>query len=119
MLKIWDWMTGALKHELPVLEVIEPFIAVRASKRKRGFGFVDDDDDDAPEASSNKGKGRRKKGKKGVPAEEAAGEEAATPGSEGDEKKEEEPKLEKVLVMHHVESVETDSGLHVVFSAVG
>jgi tRNA (guanine-N(7)-)-methyltransferase subunit TRM82 len=120
VLKIWDWMTGALKHELPVLEVIEPFIAVRASKRKRGSGFGDEDDEDAAEGSGNKGKGRRKKGKKGVPPpEEAVSEEAATPGAEGEEKKEEEPKLEKVLVIRRIESVETESGLHVVFSAVG
>jgi tRNA (guanine-N(7)-)-methyltransferase subunit TRM82 len=36
VLKIWDWMTGVVKHEVSVLEIVEPFIAVRALKRKRG-----------------------------------------------------------------------------------
>ncbi|KAF9475213.1 WD40 repeat-like protein [Pholiota conissans] len=123
MLKIWDWMTGALKHELPVFEVIEPFIAVRVSKRKRGYGG-EDDEGNAPEGSGSKGKGgRRKKGKKGPKETEApAGQEEGedTPRPEGAEKKEEEKlEKEKVLVIHRIESIESESGLHIVFSAVG
>ncbi len=57
MLKIWDWATGVTKHSLSVLEVVEPFIVIRASKKKRGG----DDDEGASEGAGKKSKGQRRK----------------------------------------------------------
>ena len=118
VLKIWDWMTGVVKHEISVLEVVEPFIAVRALKRKRGQ--VEDDVDEAPKDS--KGKAKRKRSRKGN-----QGEEQATDGANAmamDLKDEDvqdlsEEKPQKVMVINKVDSVKSDSGSHIVFSAVG
>lgn len=112
MLKVWDWMTGTLKYEVPVLESIEPFVGVKATKRKRGLPEDDGEGGELPEGT----KVRRKKGKKGKGKEREGTEEG-----DGDEKAdvEEEAKPEKVLVIHLIESVQTELGLYVVFSAVG
>ena len=120
VLKIWDWMTGVVKHEVSVLEIVEPFIAVRALKRKRGQ--AEDDGDEAPKAS--KGKAKRKQGKKGNQAEAQAIEGGHTATPVMDLKDEEfrdssEEKPQKVLVINKVDSVNSDSGPHIVFSAVG
>lgn len=108
VLKIWDWMTGTVKHEIEVLETAVPFIAVRTLKRKRGS-----DDGEAPEG----GKFRRKKGsgKKQEADKELmeAGEDENVNEASG------ETKPEKVLVIRRIQSVNSDSGPHIVFSAVG
>jgi tRNA (guanine-N(7)-)-methyltransferase subunit TRM82 len=120
VLKIWDWMTGVVKHEVSVLEIVEPFIAVRALKRKRGQ--AEDDGDEAPKGS--KGKAKRKQGKKGNQAEERAtdGSDAATlvmdlKDEDFGDSSEEKP--QKVLVINKVDSVNSDTGPYIVFSAVG
>ncbi|KAF8967637.1 WD40-repeat-containing domain protein [Flammula alnicola] len=118
MLKIWDWMTGTVTHELPVLANIEPFIAVRASKRKRGG---EDDDDEAIPEGTSKLKPKRKKGRKEKEVEQAGdggSEGAGTPAADAPENKEEE-KPEKVLVIHQIESIDSDTGPHIIFSAIG
>ena len=119
VLKIWDWMTGAVKHEVPVLEIVEPFIAVRALKWKRGQ--AEDDGDEAPKSS--KGQAKRKQGRKGNQGKaQATGTHAATLVM--DLKDEDlgdlsEEKPEKVLVINKIDGVNSDSGPHIVFSAVG
>ena len=118
VLKIWDWMTGVVKHEVSVLDIVEPFIAVRALKRKRGQ--TEDDGDEAPKGS--KGKAKRKQSKKGNQVEEQAtnGSHAATPVVDiKDEGESSEEKPQKVLVINKIDSVNSDSGPHIVFSAVG
>jgi len=123
MLKIWDWRTGIVKHEVPVLEVVEPFIAVRPLKWKRGQ--AEGDGDDALEGSKGKArrtqvtkKGRVKRGKEQVTEE---GSHAASPPvtafKDNADLSGENP--EKVLVIHKVGSLDSASGAHVVFSAVG
>ncbi|KAG6853880.1 hypothetical protein C0991_000345, partial [Blastosporella zonata] len=120
-LKIWDWMTGTVKHDIPVWDAVEPYIRVRNTKRKRG-----DDGEDAPE-TKRKGRGKKAKGKGKAKAEQdpADGEEtlvtetpenvadtSAAPttsnvaGTEG----------EKVLV---IRKIETTTSRHIIFSAVG
>jgi len=121
VLKIWDWMTGVVKHEVSVLDVVEPFIVVRALKRKRGQ--AEDDGDEAPKGS--KGKAKRKQSKKGNQAEEQATEGGHATTLVMDVKDEdfgdlnEEEKPQKVLVINKIDSVNSDSGPHIVFSAVG
>lgn len=111
VLKIWDWMTGSVKHEIEVLEKVEPFMAVRALKRKRGC-----EDEQTPEGGKFKRKKGRGKGKKNeVNAEVKEAEQAEN----ANEVPEEETKPEKVLVIRRIQSVNSDSGPHIVFSAVG
>jgi tRNA (guanine-N(7)-)-methyltransferase subunit TRM82 len=118
VLKIWDWMTGVVKHEVSILEIVEPFIAVRALKRKRGQ--AEDDGDEAPKGL--KGKAKRKQGKKGNQGQEQATEGGYATTLVMDLKDEDfgdEEKPQKVLVINKVDSVNSDSGPHIVFSAVG
>ena len=119
VLKIWDWMTGVLKHEVAVLDAVEPFMAVRALKRKRGSGDLDDGEDISEGARIKRKKGHRKgKGK-----EKAKEKDKEADGDDGDgdadEDKEEAPRPEKVLVIHKIDTLLSDSGPHVIFSAVG
>lgn len=120
MLKIWDWATGVIKNSLPVLDAIEPFIVIRASKKKRG----EDDDEGSPEGAGKKGKGQRRKENKknaNLKSAELANEEPSSSAtvSAAPEKPEEESKPEKVLVVHRIESIDSDSGPYIIFSAVG
>lgn len=121
MLKIWDWMTGALKHEVAVLDVVEPFMVVRALKRKRGHSDVDDGED-LPEGARVK---RKKCHRKGKGKEKGKGKDKEADGEDGegeveaDENKEEGSKPEKVLVIHKIDTLSTDSVVQVIFSAVG
>ena len=118
MLKIWDWMTGVLKHEVAVLDAVEPFMAVRALKRKRGYGELDDEGE-IPEGARIKRKKGHRKGKGKEKAKEKD-KEADADDDEGEEEEEEEDsKPEKVLVIHKIDTLHSDSGPQVIFSAVG
>ena len=114
MLKIWDWMTGVVKHEVAVLDAVEPFIAVRASKRKRGHDDLDDEGE-VPEGARIKHKKRKGKGKEKDKEVDADDDE----GEDGEEEVGETSKPEKVLVVHKIETLPSDSGPQVIFSAVG
>ena len=112
MLKIWDWMTGVLKHEFEVFDAVEPFIAVLALKRKRGYGDLDDEGE-IPEGARIKHK-KRRKGKGKEKAKEKDEDE-----EDDEEEEEEDAKPEKVLVIHKIDTLLLDSGPQVIFSAVG
>ena len=118
MLKIWDWMTGVLKHEVAVLGSVEPFIAVHALKRKRGYGDLDDMGE-IPEGARIKRKKGHRKGKGKEKAKEKDREADADDSEGEDEDKEEDSKPEKVLVIHKIDTVPSDSSPQVIFSAVG
>lgn len=113
MLKIWDWMAGQVVHEVSIAEVVDPFMVVRVAKRKRGGH-----DDDPPENGRQK---RKRKGKgKGKERPEAQNVEKAVDDVKlGQEETPVEPKAEKVLVIHKIDSLESESGKHILFSAVG
>lgn len=115
MLKIWDWMTGVIKHEVAVLEAVEPFIAVRALKKKRGYSDFDDGED-APEGTRNK---RRKGDGRGKEKGKEKDKEVDGEDSEGEDEADMEDKAEKVLVIHKIETLLSESGPQVIFSAVG
>jgi tRNA (guanine-N(7)-)-methyltransferase subunit TRM82 len=116
VLKIWDWMTGALKHEVSVLDAVEPFMAVRALKRKRGYDDFDDEGE-IPEGARIKHKRRKGKGK--GKAKEKDKEVDANDDEGQEEEEEDESKPEKVLVIHKIDTLPSDSGPQVIFSAVG
>ncbi|TFK83764.1 WD40 repeat-like protein [Polyporus arcularius HHB13444] len=68
MLKVWDWMSGKLLANITVFPAVEPYIKVKAPKRRRGS----DGDGDGVNGEQKKGKGRRHRGKgKGMGKEEA------------------------------------------------
>ncbi|KNZ74606.1 tRNA (guanine-N(7)-)-methyltransferase subunit TRM82 [Termitomyces sp. J132] len=119
MLKIWDWMTGLVKHEIPVWETVEPYIRIRSSKRKRGA-----DSEDGSEVR-RKGRGKKAKGKGKAKAEAEADDVVETPVIETSENALAsntgdsvgvEDKVEKVLVIH---KIETTASRNIIFSAVG
>ena len=115
MLKIWDWMTGVLKHEVAVLDAVEPFMAVRALKRRRGYGDLDDDGE-IPEGARIKHK-KRRKGKGKEKAKEKDKE--ADIDEDEIEVEEEDSKPERVLVINKIDTLPSESGPQVIFSAVG
>ena len=118
MLKIWDWMTGVLKHEIAVLDAVEPFMAVRALKKKRRYGDLDDEGE-MPEGARVKHKKRKGKGKEKAKEKDM---EVDGDGDEGEDEEEEvgeDSKPEKVLVIHKIDTLPSDSGPQVIFSAVG
>jgi tRNA (guanine-N(7)-)-methyltransferase subunit TRM82 len=114
-LKVWDWMTGEIKHAIDVAEAIDPFLVVRAVKRRRG-GYDDDEEDGAAEGNGSKrrkGKGRAKG--KDRQEEEKESEEGPTASSS-------QPiteNAEKVLVIQKIGSFEADGVPTIIFSAVG
>lgn len=118
MLKIWDWMTGVVKHEVAVLDAVEPFIAVRALKRKRGHGDLDDEGE-VPEGARIKHKKRKGKGKEKAKEKDKEVDADDDEGEDGEEEVGETSKPEKVLVVHKIETLPSDSGPQVIFSAVG
>lgn len=127
LLKFWDWMAGALKHELLVQDAVEPFMAVKVNKRHRGLS----EEDEATPEGANKLKNKRNKGRKGGKGKEAnkevdnaGGEEVVTTQTVAHDdatgpQKEDAMEEKKVLVIHHIDSLESQSGPYIVFSAVG
>lgn len=114
-LKIWDWMTGEVKHAIDVADAIDPFLVVRAVKRRRG-GHDDDEEDEAVEGNGSKrrkGKGRAKgKDKQEEEKESEEGPIASSSQTTTDN-------AEKVLVIRKIGSLEADGVPTVIFSAVG
>ena len=112
-LKVWNWMTGEVMHTIDVAGAIDPFLVVRAVKRRRG-GYDDDEDDEAAEGSKRrKGKGRAKG--KDRQEEEKESEEGPTASSSQPTTE----NAEKVLVIRKIGSLEADGVPTIIFSAVG
>jgi tRNA (guanine-N(7)-)-methyltransferase subunit TRM82 len=119
VLKIWHWMTGIVKHEIHVLDAVQPYIKVRSKKRKRGD--VDDD------IEVGRGKGERGKGKgkaaKGAKDDDAENEESSRPDtemvSEDGPQQSSDENGEWTLVVHKIDTVASDAGNYIVFNAIG
>ena len=111
-LKVWNWMTGEVKHAIDVAGAIDPFLVVRAVKRRRG-GYDDDEEDEAAEGSGSKrrkGKGRAKVKEEEKESEEGSAASSSQPTTEN---------AEKVLVIRKIGSLEADGVPTIIFSAVG
>lgn len=124
MLKIWDWGCGKLLREIEVLPTMEPFIAVRPAKRRRGWE-EELDTERAGEASTSKlkkssGRAARRRRQK---VEKAKAEIARS--ETGDEELVEEeqetrgPEEEKVLVIRCIQSMTCHGRWRILFSAIG
>jgi len=111
-LKVWNWMTGEVKHAIDVADAIDAFLVVRAVKRRRG-GYDDDEEGEAAEGSGSK---RRKgKGRANGQEEEKESEEGPTASSSQPTTE----NAEKVLVIRKIGSFETDGVPTIIFNAVG
>ncbi|KAI0033902.1 WD40-repeat-containing domain protein [Vararia minispora EC-137] len=56
----WDWLTGRPVGQLPILEVVRPFIKIFSKKRKRG-----EDDEDGEEDGEGRPKAKKLHGRRG------------------------------------------------------
>ena len=127
-MKVWDWVTGEVKHDIPIREVVEPFIVVKGKKRR----WLDETEigGENPTVRARK-KGRKGKGRaKEVSEQDADMEEAEdddTPAPaivesapEGGPEDSIRPEVEElVLAIHKIDSFETPQGKHIVFNAIG
>ncbi|CAK5283187.1 unnamed protein product [Mycena citricolor] len=124
-LRVWDWMSGKLLREIPILDTIEPFIRVFPGKKSKS------PEDDDGEGNAD-GKKKKKKGRKAkVKDRAAARENAILVDEQPEDDLEEEEKADgaldessnekvKVLVVQRIESLRTpEGGNYLVFSAVG
>lgn len=129
-------MTGRLLHNIPIGEVVEPYIKVRAKKRKWG------DDEDGEGGREQQGKGKKVHGRKGRKKNQVKGEEPTGQGAiEGKEmpdageiageldeeaevleRKEQGEKgevLEPVLVINRIDTLGAGETKTVLFNAIG
>lgn len=125
-MKVWDWVTGEVKYDIPIQEVVEPFIVVKGKKRR----WLDETEisGENPTVRERK-KGRKGKGRaKEVSEQDADMEEVedddtpapAIAGGEGGPEEGIRPEVEElVLAIHKIDSFETPQGKHIVFSAIG
>lgn len=58
-LKVWDWMTGEEKYEIPILQTLEPYIKVRPPRRGRGAWNDNDEEADNKVEDAGRRLGRR------------------------------------------------------------
>ncbi|KAJ6565973.1 WD40-repeat-containing domain protein [Mycena sp. CBHHK59/15] len=113
ILKIWDWVSGTVTREIPILHEVEPFIKVKSVRRKR---FEDDEEEGG---DGNKKKGRKAKFR-------ARKKEASTSAISNEEEPEAATPAEVteagevILTLRKIESLKSDTDdRHLIFSAVG
>ncbi|KAG6821219.1 hypothetical protein H0H93_004041 [Arthromyces matolae] len=134
VLKIWDWMNGKVKREIEIWDVVERYIRVKASRRKRGEWAEEEGSGKGGKrkARGKKSKGKGKKKEETKEEEEGADDdevgeakafgedegegEGEAPATAGEASTSQEKKGEKVLV---ISKIATTSSKHIVFSAVG
>ena len=131
-MKVWDWMTGKERHNIPVQEAVEPFIVVKGKKRR---WYEEEEMRDENSTARVRKKGRKGKGKgkgkaKEEPEEDADMVEAGdgdipAPAIEDDAPEDDpqesiRPEIEElILAIHKIDSFATPRGNHIVFSAIG
>jgi tRNA (guanine-N(7)-)-methyltransferase subunit TRM82 len=122
MLKIWDWMTGKVKREIPISDAVEPFMKVKPARRTpRRFEDGDENGDDTKK-KSRKGKARAKQAR----GDSREGSTSVTP-AEPSETAEAADSLDanasgdSVLALRRIESLKSDmdESRYLIFSAVG
>lgn len=130
MLKVWDWMTGKEKHDIPIQKAVEPFIVVKGKKRRWLDETEMGDENSTVRVRKKDRKGKHKGKAKEVSEQDADMEEAGDDGTPAPEIVENAPEdgpqesirpeaEELVLAVHKIDSFETSRGKRLVFSAVG
>ncbi|KAJ7251424.1 hypothetical protein C8J57DRAFT_1353563 [Mycena rebaudengoi] len=115
MAKLWDWMRGTMKREVPILTAMEPFIKVKPPQKKR-FEYIDEEAGDGTKLRGRKAKGRAKHIAK---MEAKVGSTSAVDASEDVDAAGHPPEVaDPILVLRRLESVGLDIP-YLIFSAVG
>ncbi|KAI6149366.1 WD40-repeat-containing domain protein [Pisolithus tinctorius] len=113
-LKIWDWMTGRLERNVGIFGDVEPFMMVKAPKRRHKSQNGGDDN-----ADTSKKSGRRKKKTKQKQDIQRGDSEDPTAGSSADVSNQDPAETETVFVVHKIDSFVSQGRSHIVFSVVG
>ncbi|KAI6107285.1 WD40-repeat-containing domain protein [Pisolithus croceorrhizus] len=115
-LKIWNWMTGCLERSVNVFSAVEPFMMVKAPKRR--LKSLNGGDDDT--VITEKGSGRRKKKTKQKQGALRGGSEDPAADSPAGVPSQDLAETETVFVIHKIDSFVSQGGSHmIVFSVVG
>ncbi|KAK0202743.1 WD40 repeat-like protein [Desarmillaria ectypa] len=123
-LKVWDWLTGQWKCDIPIWDSVKDYIMVKTKPYKKGRKPDDDDD----EQESPEGNKRRKKGGKSKAADkEPDTADMDVDVSQGNEEapilKEEAPAIVEeeatVLVMQKIDSIVLEDRTYILFSIIG
>ncbi|KAJ7252517.1 WD40 repeat-like protein [Mycena rebaudengoi] len=114
MLKVWDWMRGTVKREVPILTAVEPFMKVKPPQKKR-FEYIDEEAGDGTKLRGRKAKGRAKHRAK---MEAKQGSTSAVDASEDVEAADPPEVADPILVLRRLESVGLDIP-YLIFNAVG
>ncbi|KAJ7931724.1 WD40 repeat-like protein [Mycena leptocephala] len=123
MLKIWDWMTGKVKREIPISDAVEPFMKVKPARRTpRRFEDDGDENGDDTKKKSRKGKARAKQAR-GASREDSTSAPPAEPSeaAEAADSLDVNASGDSVLALRRIESLKSDmdESRHLIFSAVG
>lgn len=109
-LKVWDWLTGTLQHEIRIDQVVLPYIKVTPSETNRG---VDEGEE------NEKSSGRRKKGKGKKAESEEPVEEVHQAGSEPHSNSDNSSFPEPVLAIGRIGTLQNSSQTYIIWSAIG
>ncbi|SJL03937.1 uncharacterized protein ARMOST_07294 [Armillaria ostoyae] len=122
-LKVWDWLSGQWKCDIPIWDSVKDYIVVKTKPYKKGRKPDDDDDDEqeSPEGS----KRRKKSGKSKATGEEpeAMDVDASQVNEVVPIREEEAPAIAEeeatVLVVQKVDSIAWEDRTYILFSIVG
>ncbi|KAJ7231880.1 WD40-repeat-containing domain protein [Mycena haematopus] len=122
MLKIWDWMTGKVKREIPILHAVEPFIKVKpAGRTPRRFENGDEENEDEAPKKGRKAKARAKQKARLDSREASTSADRSAEPSDAVGSLEASDSRDTVFALRRIESLNSgmDGSRHLVFSAVG
>ncbi|KAF7370384.1 tRNA (guanine-N(7)-)-methyltransferase non-catalytic subunit TRM82 [Mycena sanguinolenta] len=121
MLKIWDWMSGKVKREIPILHAVEPFIKVKPAKRTfRRFEDGDEMNEDEAPKKGRKAKARaRQKAKQDSAEASTSTPELPAEPSDTVDSTEASGADDTVFALRRIDSLDAEGSRHLVFSAVG
>ncbi|KAK0489084.1 WD40 repeat-like protein [Armillaria novae-zelandiae] len=124
-LKVWDWLSGQWKYDIPIWDSVKDYIVVKTKPYKKGRKPDDDDDDDNEQESPEGSKRRKKSGKSKATGEEPdAMDVDASQVNEGAPLRDEEaPAIVEeevtVLAVQKVDSIAWEDRTYILFSVVG
>ncbi|TFK74993.1 WD40 repeat-like protein [Pluteus cervinus] len=123
VLKIWDWKSGRLQYEIPIVDLVEPFIKMTPPKRKKGEDDNDGEGRGSTKRRKKKGKGKAKSKELEPLAEDEdideMPEEIPEPRDSAEPLNIDEGPPEKVLVIGQLGSLQNGSKAYIIWRAVG
>ncbi|KAJ7091519.1 WD40 repeat-like protein [Mycena belliarum] len=126
-LKVWDWIRGACVREVSVQPAVAPFIKVmppeRTPRRFEDDGGADGEERSEGPKKRKRGRKQKMKERQRKAAADAEGSEPAEPEADADAVEaadaSEIAEPEPVFALRRIESLPSDAGGHLIFSAVG